>query len=58
VGYQAVAMHVFALWFSWFVDLSLVRCVAVLIAFVAEETILMAGHHGSSQQPVHLMTAC
>jgi hypothetical protein len=34
MGYCAVAMHVFVLWFCWFVDFSLVQCVAVLNVFV------------------------
>jgi hypothetical protein len=40
-------MHVFALGFCWFVDLSLVRCVAVLNVFVGVEAFCSAvSHHG------------
>jgi hypothetical protein len=40
-------MHVFALWVCWFVGLSVVRCVAVLNAFVgAEAFCLSVGRHG------------
>jgi hypothetical protein len=37
MGYCAVAMHMFGLWFCWFVDFSLVHCVAVLNVFVGAE---------------------
>jgi hypothetical protein len=68
VGYRAVAMHAFGLWFTWFVDFSLVQCVAVLNVFVgAKACCLSVVHHGhvktitaeqqipSSQQLIHLM---
>jgi hypothetical protein len=47
MGYHAVAMHMFGVWFCWFVDFSLVQCAAVLnVSAGAEACCLAIGHHG------------
>jgi hypothetical protein len=48
MGYCAVTMHMFGL-FCWFVDFSVVQCVAVLKVFVAAEACCLAvSHNGHS----------
>jgi hypothetical protein len=50
VGYNFVAMQVFSLWFCWFVDFSLVHCLALLNVFVeAEACCLAVGHQDYSR---------
>lgn len=47
MGYRAVAMNVFGLWFCWFVDFCMIQVVAVLIVFVGVGACCLAvGHHG------------
>jgi hypothetical protein len=50
VGYQPVAMHMFALWFCWFVDLSLVWCVVLLNVFVGAEACCLVVSHTANRK--------
>jgi hypothetical protein len=52
--YRAVVMYVLGLWSCWFIDISLVRCAAILNVFVFDQSTadcLMVGHvHDNSMK--------
>jgi hypothetical protein len=48
VDYPAVTMHMFGLWFNWFIDFPLVQYLAVLNVFVgAEQQSSRSLHHNN-----------